>query len=176
MSEIGGVGIFGDDPFLSALQRKQQGGDSLQLQQLALDSAARRDRGGQALSGEFERGLDSRKNLDDEFRLLSQRASETEDIDEFSAQPFHRTNDERTGISRRRGEDHVEISREAQGRLSQENTVPSPGEEVGPERNDPLLIDTAQEMQEVELSEPLDRGNNETVAGRKLGQILDQFS
>lgn len=176
MSEISGNGNFGDDPFSGALQRKQQGSDLLKLQQVILEAAARRDREAQTLSGEFERGLGNGKNLDEQFQLLNQGSSETTDADSLAAQSFQQDNEQRVEIAKRRGVDHVEISREAQGRLSKENAGPSPGEEVGPARNDPLLIDTAQEIQEVELSEPLDRGNNETAAGRKLGQILDQFS
>ena len=40
----------------------------------------------------------------------------------------------------------------------------------------PLFIVMGQEKQEIGLSDALDRGNNETAAGRELGQILDQFS
>ena len=42
--------------------------------------------------------------------------------------------------------------------------------------DDLLLIVKVQEQQEIELLDPLDRGNNETAAGRELGQILDWFS
>jgi len=176
MSDIGGVGNFGNDPFLSALQRQQQGDDLLQQQQRALDAAARRGRETQALSDNLERGLGRREGLDGESLLLSQVAGETADIDASVSRPFQQNNEDRTENSQRQESDRVEISREARERLSQETAAPSPGEEVGPERDDPLLIDTAQEIQEVELSEPLDRGNNETAAGRELGQVLDQFS
>ena len=40
----------------------------------------------------------------------------------------------------------------------------------------PLFIVMGQEKQEIGLSDPLDRGDNEMAAGRELGQILDLLS
>ena len=175
MSDIGGVGNFGNDPFLSALQRQQQGDDL--LQQRALDIAAQRNRETSVLSDDLGRELRQREGLEGELSALGQVAGETAEADSFAASPFQRDNNDLSTGVRRPEPDRVEISREAQQRLSQEEpSPPTTGENVLVEEDDPLLIDTAQEQQEIELSDPLDRGNIETAAGRELGQILDQFS
>lgn len=177
MSDISGVGNFGNDPFLSALQRQQQGDDLLQQQQRALDIAAQRNRETQALSDDLGRTLRQRDGVEGDLSALGQVAGETADTDSLAASPFQRDNNDASTGARRQEPDRVEISREAQQRLSQdEPSPPPPGESLLPEEDDPLIIDTAQEQQEIELSEPLDRGNNETAAGRELGQVLDQFS
>ena len=168
MSDIGGVGNFGNDPFLNALQRQQQ---------RALDIAAQRNRGAQALSNDLGVVLRQREGLEGEFSALGQVAGETAEADSFAAIQFQRDNNDITTDVRRPEPDMVEISREAQHQLSQEEpSPPTTGENVLVEEDDPLLIVTAQEKQKIGFSDPLDRANNETVAGRELGQILDRFS
>jgi hypothetical protein len=49
------------------------------------------------------------------------------------------------------------------------------GEAPEPEFENPLTVDTPRERQEANFSDQIDRGNNETQAGRALGQVLDQF-
>ena len=74
-------------------------------------------------------------------------------------------------------EDQVNLSEEAQRRLSQETSPPPPpGEVLEAEPNDPLRIDTPRERQDEQLSDQVDRGLNETQLGRQLGRVLDQFS
>ena len=54
--------------------------------------------------------------------------------------------------------------------MSQEGpSPPKMAENMLVEGDNPLLIVTAQEKQEIQLSDLLDRGNNETAAGRELG-------
>ena len=61
-----------------------------------------------------------------------------------------------------------------QQRLSQEDpSPPTTGEIVLVEGDDPLFIVTTQEQQGIELSDPLDRGSNETAAGHELRKIFD---
>ena len=122
-------------------------------------------------------GLSQREGHKGELSVLGQVDSETVEADSFAASPFQRDNNNTTTDVRRPEADMVEISREAQQRLLQEEpSPPTTGENKLVEEDDPLLIVTAQEKQKIEFSDPLDRANNETVAGRELGQILDQFS
>ena len=73
-------------------------------------------------------------------------------------------------------EHKARMREEAQQRLSQETAVPVAGETPRPEFENPLTVDTPRERQEADLSDQIDRGNNETQAGRALGQVLGQFS
>ena len=86
------------------------------------------------------------------------------------ASPFQRdNNDISTGI-RWPKSDTVEVTHEAQQRMSQDGpSPPKMAENMLVEGDNPLLIVTAQEKQEIQLSDLLDRGNNETAAGRELG-------
>ena len=88
MSDIGGVGNFGNDPFLNALQRQQQGEGLLQQQQRALDIAAQQSRGAQALSNDLGMVLRQREGLEGEFSALGRVAGETAEADSFAAIPF----------------------------------------------------------------------------------------
>jgi hypothetical protein len=49
-------------------------------------------------------------------------------------------------------------------------------ETPGFEPENPLAVDTPRERQEADFSDQIDLGNNETQAGRTLGQVIDQFS
>ena len=146
-------------------------------QQREFDIAAQHSRERQGLSNDLGMVLRQREGLEGEFSALGQVAGETAEADSFAASLFQRDNNDILTDVRRPEPDMVEISCEAQQRLSQEEpSPPTTGENVLVEEDDPLLIVTAQEKQKIEFSDPLDRANNETVAGRELGQILDQFS
>ena len=108
---------------------------------------------------------------------LRQLSDETAEIDTARIQRERRgptpEDEPRAGT----GEDQIRLSEEAQRRLAQETPAsPPPGEAIVPEPDDPLTVDTPRERQEADLSDQIDRGRNETQAGRQIGQVLDQFS
>ena len=174
MTDISGVGNFGNDPILSALQ--QQGDNLIQQQQGALNAAARGGSLTQDLSADIQRGLGSGEEFERETLLSSQLADKSAVAGEPVGQLSHQNNEDRRDNSQRQESDVVKISREARERILQDGVTLPPGEKVGPEQDNPLLIDTSKEIEERELTVPLDRGNNETAAGRELGRVLDQFS
>ena len=114
------------------------------------------------------------EGLAGKLSALGQVAGEPAEADNFAASLFKRdNNDISTGV-RWPKSDSVEVTHEAQPRMSQEGpSPPKTAENMLVEGDNPLFIVTAQETQEIELSDLLDRGNNETAAGRELGQILD---
>lgn len=192
MSDIGGIGNFGSDPFVSSLQRQQQGDDLLAQQQRAQEQALLQGRQTNGITGDGNTSLRQQERDDileyagsgirreeaareGDSPRLRQLSDETSDIDAaVFRQPQQNGAPER--VQRERTQDEVNLSEEAQQRLSNETQVPTAGETLQPEPQDPLTVDTPRERQEAELSDQIDRGNNETQAGRALGQVLDQFS
>ena len=106
---------------------------------------------------------------------LRQLSDETAEIDTAFARQSPQ-NIRTLNVQPNRELDAVNISAEAQQHFSQETAAPVAGEAPGPELENPLTVDTPRERQEVNFSDQIDHGNNETQAGRALGQVLDQFS
>ncbi|MBC8452064.1 MAG: hypothetical protein H8D70_02460 [Rhodospirillaceae bacterium] len=192
MSDIGGIGNVGGDPFVSSLQRQQEGSDLLAQQQRAQEQAVLQGREIGATTGDGNSSLREQKRDDilensgsgirreeaareGDSPRLRQLSDETAEIDTAFVQPSPQ-NISTPGVQPNSEPDEVNISEEAQQRLSQETAAPVAGETLRPEPEDPLTVDTPRERQEAELSDQVDRGNNETQAGRALGQVLDQFS
>ena len=192
MSDVGGIGNVGGDPFVSSLQRQQQGGDLLAQQQRAQEQAILQGRKTGAIRGDGNSSLREQERddiLEDsgpgirreeaaregDSRRLRQLSDETAEIDAAFVRPSPQ-NISTPNVQPNRAPDEVNISEEAQQRLSQENAAPVAGETPRPEFENPLTVDTPRERQEADLSDQIDRGNNETQAGRVLGQVLDQFS
>ena len=193
MSDIGGIGNVGGDPFVNSLQRQQQGGDLLaQQQQRAQKQETLQGRETGAITGEGNSNLREQKR--DEIReesgpgirreeaaregdspRLRQLSDETAEIDAALVRPSPQ-NIPTPNVQPNRKPDEVNISAEAQQRLSKETAVPVVGETPRLEPENPLTLDTPRERQEADLSDQIDRGNNETQAGRAIGQVLDQFS
>ena len=192
MSDSGGIGSFANDPFAISLQR-QQGNSQHEEQQKVQEQAILRGEEAPRLSNKVHRSLRERERNEilelagpglrqekvqregdsPRFRQLS---DETAEIDTLHIQRERRgptlEDDERAAA-----EDQVNLSEEAQRRLSQETSPPPrPGEVLEAEPNDPLRIDTPRERQDEQLSDQVDRGLNETQLGRQLGRVLDQFS
>lgn len=189
MSEIGGIGNTGSNPFLQATQR-QQGFDAVEQQRQIQDRVSAQAR--EALLLKIEDPNAAAERARDEIRQEAGPGVRRDALARTDGSPqFRRLSDETAAIEaagQQRAEveqvqrgvapdrDEVRLSSEAQQRLAAESQTPPPGEAIVPETDDPLRIDTAQETQRLELSDPVDRGRNETQAGRALGQILDQFS
>lgn len=182
MSDIGGLGNPGNDPFASVAQRQQQSDGLLEQQRAAQERAAERAREAQGLEPRGGRSPAEREG--DEIRQDAGPGVRRDALARTDGSPkFRRLSDETAAIDsvaerpRPPGQDEVRLSREAQQRLAGENDAPPPGEApVQPEPDDPLTIDTAQEQQRIELATPINRGQNESQAARPLGRILDQFS
>ena len=114
------------------------------------------------------------EGLEGKLSALGQVAGEPAEADSFAASLFQRDNNDISTGARWPKSDSVEVTHEAQQRMSQEGpSPPKTAENKLVEGDNPLLIVTAQEKQEIKLSGLLDRGNNETAAVRELGQILD---
>lgn len=192
MSDIGGIGNVGGDPFVSSLQRQQDGGDLLAQQQRAQEQAVLQGREIGATAGDGNSSLREQERndiladsgpgirreeaaLEGDSPRLRQLSDETAEIDTAFARPAPQ-NISTPGVQPNSEPDEINISEAAQQRLSQEAVAPVAGETLRPEPEDPLTVDTPRERQEAELSDQVDRGNNETQAGRALGQVLDQFS
>lgn len=191
MSDIGGIGNVGSEPFVSSLQRQQQGSD-LPVQQRKQEQAILQGRETRAITGDGNSSLreQKRNNIleqsgpgmrreeaarEGDSPRLRQLSDETAEIDKAFARPSPQ-NIPTPKVQSNREPDEVNISGEAQQLFSQETAAPVAGETPGPEPENPLTVDTPRERQEAEFSDPIDRGNNETQAGRALGQILDQLS
>ena len=192
MSDIGGIGSLGNDPFASALQR-QQGDGALEQQQRAQEQANLRAREALGLSESGSRSLRERDrneileeagpgirreeaSREGDSPRLRQLSDETAEIDSAAIQRS-RPGAQQAGRQENTESDQVNLSEEAQRRLSADQAAPPPpGETVRPEPNDPLTVDTPRERQEADLSDQVDRGLGETQANRPLGQVLDQFS
>lgn len=192
MSDSGGIGNYADDPFATSLQRQQADPQPEQQQKVQEKVKLRAQEGPKPLYNDGnslrERGrneilelagpglrLEKVQREGDSLRFR-QLSDETAEIDTVRLQRERRgpTLEEE---SRASGEDQVNLSEEAQRRLSQETpTSPPPGEVLEAEPNDPFRIDTPQERQDEQLSDQVDRGLNETQSGRQLGRVLDQFS
>jgi len=192
VSDIGGIGSFANDPFAASLQR-QQGDPALEQQQQAQEQARLRAQEALGLSESGSSSLRERErneileqagpglrreevNREGDSPRLRQLSDETAEIDTAFIRQERRgptpEDERRTGT-----EDQVNLSEEAQRRLSQEAPAPPPpGEAIVPEQDDPLTVDTPRERQEADLADQIDRGRNETQAGRQIGQVLDQFS
>lgn len=194
MSDIGGIGNLANDPFAASLQRQQQGDGALEQQQRAQEQANARAREAIGLSESGSRSLRERErndiledagpgirreeaNREGDSPRLRQLSDETAEIDTAFIRNEGRVtpNDNRQQAG---SSDEVQLSPEAQRRLSAENDPPAPppGETIQAEQNDPLVVDTPRERQETQLSDQINRGNNETQGDRVLGQVLDQFS
>ena len=193
MSDIRGIGDFANDLFAASLQR-QQVDPALEKQQQAQEQARQRAQEALGLSESGSQSLRERErneileragpglrqeevNREGDSPRLRQLSDETAEIDTARIQQERRgptPEDElRTGTR----EDQVRLSEEAQRRLTKETPAPlPPGEAIVPEPDDPLTVDTPRERQEADLSDQIDRGRNETQAGRQIGQVLDQFS
>ena len=192
MSDIGGIGNVGGDPFVNSLQSQQQGGNLLAQQQLAQEQAILQGRETGAITGDGNSSLREQKRDDilegsgpgirreeaareGDSPRLRQLSDQTAEIDAA----FVRSSPQNTptpNVQPNRAPDEVNISAEAQQRLSQETAVPVVGETPRLEPENTLTVDTPRERQEADLSDQINRGNNETQAGRALGQVLDQFS
>ena len=192
MSDSGGIGNFANDPFATSLQRQQ--GDPRPEQQLKVqekgrlrakegpeplhnDGSSLRERGRNEILELAGPGLRQEKvQREGDSLRFRQLSDETAEIDTVRLQR------ERSGPtleeeSRAAGEDQVNLSEEAQRRLTQESPASlPPGEVLEAESNDPLRIDTPQKRQNEQFSDQVDRGLNETQSGRQLGRVLDQFS
>jgi hypothetical protein len=192
MSDVGGIGNVGGDPYVSSLQRQQQGGDLSAQQQRAQEQAILQGRETGAITGDGNSSLREQERDDilkdfgpgirreeaareGDSPRLRQLSDETAEIDAAFVRPSPQ-NISTTNVQPNRAPDEVNISEEAQQRLSQETAAPVAGETPRPEFENPLTVDTPRERQEADLSDQIDRGNNETQAGRALGQVLDQFS
>ena len=113
-----------------------------------------------------------KRSIEKDCPRLRQLSDETVEIDTARIQRERRgptpEDEPRTGT----GEDQIRLSEEAQRRLAQETPAPPPpGEAIVPEPDDPLTVDTPRERQEADLSDQIDRGRNETQAGRQIGQV-----
>ena len=192
MSDSGGIGNFANDPVAMSSQR-QQGDPRPEQQQKVQEKVKLRAQEGPEPT--FKNGSSLRERGRNEILELAgpglrqekvqregdslrfrQLSDETAEIDTVRLQRERRgpTSEEE---SRAAGEDQVNLSEEAQRRLSQETSPPPrPGEVLEAEPNDPLRIDTPRERQDEQLSDQVDRGLNETQLGRQLGRVLDQFS
>jgi len=190
MSDIGGVGST-NDPFLQQVTGRAQGEDIVDQQRQAQDAISSRAKEALFESGDGrtvgERERDTiRESAGPGIRReevarqgdsprLRRLADETRELDD-STIGRAREEAERTQGTERQAGDEVRLSREAQQRLASEQQAPAPGETVTPQRDDPLSVDTAQERQQADFADQVNRGNNETEAARPLGQLLDQFS
>ncbi|MGB0551775.1 MAG: hypothetical protein ACPGQV_04235 [Alphaproteobacteria bacterium] len=192
MSDIGGIGNVGGIPFVSSMQRQQEGGDLWAQQQRAQEQAILQGHETGAIRGAGNSSLREQERddiLEDsgpgvrreeaawegDSPRLRQLSDETAEIDTAFVRPSPQ-NIPTPNVQPNRTPDEVNISEEAQQRLSEETTAPVAGETPRPEFENPLTVDTPRERQEADLSDQIDRGNNETQAGRALGQVLDQFS
>ena len=192
MSDSGGIGKFANDPFATSLQRQQFDPRPEQQQKFQekvklhaqegpestyKDGSSLRERRRNEILELAGPGLRQEKvQREGDSLRFRQLSDETAEIDTVRLQRERRgpTSEEE---SRAAGEDQVNLSEEAQRRLSQETPAsPPPGEVLKAEPNDPLRIDTPQERQNEQLSDQVDRGLNETQSGRQLGRVLDQFS
>ena len=192
MSDIGGIGNLGNDPFASSFRRQAEGLDVVEQQRVAQQQANDRAREALGLSGPGNRSPREQEreevreragpgirreevNREGDSPRLRQLSDETAVIDSTAVEQGAR-NSRQAETQRTVEQDEVQLSQEAQRRLSSENAPPPPGEALAAEPNDPLRIDTPSERQASELGDQIDRGSNETQAGRALGQVLDQFS
>ena len=188
MSDIGGIGNVGGDLLLP----QQPGGDLLVLRQRTQEQAILQGRETRAITGDDNSSLREQKRnkileqsgpgirreeaaREGDSPRLRQLSDETAEIDTAFARPLPQ-NIPTPNVQPNREPDEVNISEEAQQHFSQETAAPVAGETPGPEPENPLTVDTPRERQEASFSDQIDRGNNETQAGRVLGRILDQFS
>ncbi len=192
MSDSDGIGNIATDPFATSLQRQQGDPRLFQHQQVQEQGKLRAEETSER-SGKDGRSLRERER--NEILELAGPGLRQEKVQrEGDSLRFRQLSDETAGIDTARlqregrgptleeeviaaGEEQVNLSEEAQRRLLQETQLsPPPGEALESEANDPLLIDTAREKQDEQLSNQVNRGLNETQTGRQLGRVLDQFS
>jgi hypothetical protein len=192
MSDIGGIGNVGGGPSVASLQRQEQGSDPLSQQRQTQEQLILQGRKTGAIIGDGNISLREQRRNDileqsgPGFRReeaarqgdsprLRQLSDETAEIDAAFTRPLLQ-NISTLNIRPVFELDEVNISEEAQKDFSEKTAAPVASETPGSEPENPLAVDTPRERQEADFSDQIDLGNNETQAGRTLGQVIDQFS